>query len=99
MGIGFELYQWAAERGLELPLLIFSIIVLAVLLIIAAKFNFEPCIPSLCRNCKYIKSGQGCYTLTCGFYKPKTLFTHRKTHCPFEQMLASRRAPDRTIGA
>lgn len=88
MGIGFELYKWAAERGLEVPLLILSLIVLILVIVMATGLENEPCLTSLCRNCKYKKEKQGSCTLSCSSYKPKLLLMRRRrSQCPFEKLV------------
>lgn len=55
MGIGLELYQWAAKRGLEIPLLIFLLALTILLIIIAMNFKYEIRTTSPCRDCIYVK--------------------------------------------
>jgi len=88
IGVGFELYEWAAERGLEIPLLVFSLILLILLTAIATSLENEPCFTSLCHSCKYEKEKQGSCTLSCSSYKPKLLFMcRRRSQCPFEKLI------------
>lgn len=99
IGVGFELYKWAAKRGIEVPLSILSLIVLIALIVIAIHINFEPCITSLCCNCKYKKKSQGGCTYTCGLYKAKPLFMYkRRLQCPYEILFnKTRRAAHNSI--
>ena len=88
IGAGLELYKWAAERGLEVPLFILSFIVLIILFVIAVNLENEPCFNSFCRNCKYEKRRQGGDSLACSSYKPKLLFMRRRrSQCPFEKLI------------
>lgn len=88
MGVGFELYQWAAERGLEVPLLILSLIVLILMIVMAPGLENKSYLTSLCGNCKYVKEKQGSCTLSCSSYKPKLLLMHRRrSQCPFEELV------------
>lgn len=88
IGAGLEIYKWAAERGLEVPLSIFLFIVLIILIVIAANMKNEPCFTSLCRNCKYEKRRQGDDSLFCSLYKPKLLFMRKRlSQCPFEKLI------------
>jgi len=70
IGVGFKLYKWAAERGLEIPLLVLLLVVLILFIAIATSLENEPCFTSLCHNCLYRKEKQGGCTLSCSSYKP-----------------------------
>jgi len=88
MRVGYELYKWAAERGLEIPLLIFSITVLIILIVIVSNLKIEPRFTSLCSNCKYEKRSSRGDTLSCSSYAPKQLLTSRRhSQCPFEKVI------------
>ncbi len=92
IGAGFELYKWASERGLEIPLLVLSIIVLILLIVVATGLENEPCFTSLCRDCKYDKEKQRGCTLSCSSYKPKLLFMRRRrSQCPFEKLIEEKK--------
>jgi hypothetical protein len=96
IGAGFELFKWAAERGLEIPLLVFSLIVLILLIVIATGLENEPCFTSLCRNCKYEKEKQRGCTLSCSSYKPKLLFMRRRrSQCPFNRLIEEGKVKER----
>lgn len=86
MGIGFEVYQWAAERGLEIPLLIF-LLVLTIVLIIIMNYNNKSDSTSICRDCMYKKRKQGTGVLSCNLYKHKPLFIRKQQiECPVDQL-------------
>jgi hypothetical protein len=87
IGVGFELYRWAAEKGLDVYLLVLSLIVLIILIVMAMRIEFKPCPISLCRNCMYEKEKQGGHTLSCTSYKPKLLLRERRPQCPFEKLI------------
>lgn len=88
IGLGFELYKWATERGLEIPLLILSITVLIILIVITVNLKNEPRFTSLCRNCKYEKRNSGSDSLSCSLCTPKRLFmSRRRLQCPFEELI------------
>jgi len=85
IGIGLELYKWAADRGMEIPLLIFLLILLILLIIIAANLKGDSDSDSLCRDCMYERQHAG-NTFTCGFYKHKPLFMRKRLKCPTDQL-------------
>jgi hypothetical protein len=87
MGIDLELYQWAAKRGLEIPLLIFLLTLTILLIIIAINFKSKTESISLCRDCMYIEKSQDTYTITCSFYKHKPLLVREKQlECPIDHI-------------
>ncbi len=87
IGAGFELYKWAAERKLEIPLAILLFIVLIILIFIITNLENKPHITSLCRSCKYEKRGSG-DCLSCSTYKPKLFLGRCRSQCPFEKLIS-----------
>ncbi|GAA4297959.1 hypothetical protein GCM10023142_37870 [Anaerocolumna aminovalerica] len=87
MGIGLELYQWAAKRGLEIPLLIFLLALTILLIIIAMNFKYEIRTTSPFRDCIYVKKDHETDTITCSLYKHKPLFIReQQLECPIDQL-------------
>jgi len=86
MGLGLELYIWAAERGLQLPLLIFFLILMIVLTIIIMNFQNKSDSTSICRDCMY-KKRKVTGVLSCSLYKRKPLFMRKQQlECPIDEL-------------